>query len=206
MLNDEALRSSVEIARTNWRHWTDVFEHAGSVSTNPLFANPGVRFASFCKEYSVHRTIRAGKQNEFRLTLVNLFPVAITDDSGESLDDLERQVRPRFGTHDGTRRMISVVSKVAAFLRPERFVAWDRFARKGLNKISKRRPNAEFENYADYLRCFDRVWNAGLRERINRFIIKHGVKKPIERSDCFQRRVLDVALMKCGNRTMAEVW
>jgi hypothetical protein len=206
MLGDDDLRSSLTIARTNWTYWRDVYEDTGPVSANPLFAEPGRRFAAFCKEYSVHRTIRAGTQNDFRLILIKLLPAALCDDSGKSLDQVELRVRPNFGTHNGTRRMISVISKAAAFLRPERFVAWDRFARKGLNIISGRNPNASFEDYADYLHAFDETWNDELGERIRRYITRSNAHSPIEMESRFQRRVLDVALMKCGDRKMSETW
>ena len=133
MLTDDDFRSSLESARTNWRYWRDVFEHSGHYSDNPLFAEPGKRFAAFCKEYSVHRTIRAGTQNDFRLAMRENISSVINDDSGKGLDEIESQLRSKFGTHGGTRRMLSVFSKVAAFIRPERFVAWDQYARKGIN-------------------------------------------------------------------------
>jgi len=206
MLNDDDLRSSVQIARTNWGYWRDVFEHAGPVAANPIFAEPGKRFSSFCKEYSVHRTIRAGMQNEFRLTLMKLLPAAVSDDSGQLLDQIEKHVRPSFGTCNGTRGMLSVISKVAAFVRPERFVAWDTYARKGLNISSGHNPNASYDGYADYLRTFDDAWNGEMGDRVRRYISKNGTNSTIEVEARFQRRVLDVALMKCGNRKMSETW
>lgn len=203
MLSEQDIQSSLKTARRNWNNWRNVYEYAGSVRTNPLLSEPGRRFAQFCKEYSVHRTIRAGTQNEFRLTLIEMLPAAIRDDSGQTLDQLECRVRPSFGTHNGTRRMISVISKVAAFVRPEKFVAWDRYAKKGLNVVFGRTPNASFESYADYLQTFGEVWSGELGDRIRRYMRKLGAKSTIEKEAQFQRRVLDVALMKCGGRKMS---
>jgi hypothetical protein len=199
MINNTTIQSSLKVARINWNNWQDVFEHDGPVVSNPLFSEPGKRFGSFCKEYSVHRTIRSGKQNELRLLLVREFPSAIHDDSGKSLDELEEFIRPSFGTCDGTRRMRSVVSKIAAFLRPDRFVAWDTYARKGLNLILGRNPSAEFDSYASYLRSFDTVWQNDTGQRI-RFYVDRNRLCQVEAEDRFKRRVLDIALMKCGNR------
>lgn len=205
MLSVDDLRSSLEIARTNWKYWRNVYEHMGTPSTNPLLADPGTLFARFCKEYSVHRTIRSGTQNEFRRSLMEKISSFIEDDSGQALDAIEKELRRKYGTHDPPRKMLSVFSKVSAFIRPERFVAWDQYARKGINASLGRSPNAVFKSYAEYLFTFDTVWGGSLGERVRTYIARHG-NGTNERELRFQRRVLDVALMKCGNRKMSETW
>jgi hypothetical protein len=146
-----------------------VFEYNKGVPTNPLLANPK-KFDTFCAEYSVGRTIRKGTRHSFRLELSTSrqFSNAIQDGTGRSLDKLEVRLRKRFDTHEGTRCMISVLSKVAAFVRPERFVAWDRYAKKGLNIVLGRSASAPFYSYAEYLAAFDAAWDGGLGQEIKR--------------------------------------
>ncbi len=204
MLTQNDLRSSLAIARTNWAYWCDVYEHRGPIQKSPLFAENG-RFAKFCKEYSVHRTIRAGAQDLFRQTLAAKLPTAVEDDSGRGLDRLEAELRPRFGTRNGSRSMISAFSKVAAFVKPERFIAWDRYARGGLNRINGRTSSTPFASYEQYLRSIDDVWNGELGDGIRQYLAQNS-EHAIERELRFQRRVLDVALMKLGGRQMSETW
>jgi hypothetical protein len=202
-LDDGAILQSVQVARGNWGSWRDVFEHSGPTSENPLLASPK-RFASFCKEYSVIRTIRAGKHDEFLSTLrdSSQFKDAIDDDSGGTLDSLENELRRDFGTHDGTRRMVSVISKVAAFVRPERFVAWDKYAKKGVNIVLRRPASSSFSNYAEYLRAFEQVWDGEAGQQIRDYLTSVNTSFAVETEPRFQRRILDVHLMKCGGRKL----
>lgn len=199
---DSQINDALHIARKNWRDWRDVYEHSGPISRNPLLAEPGIRFGSFCKEYSVHRTIRAGTQQTFRRELARsqAFLEAIQNGSGHDLDVIEPTLRERFGTHDPPRRMISVLSKVAAFLKPERFVAWDQYAKKGVNVLIGGRANRAFNSYADYLAAFETVWNGEPGKMIREFIIRNDRQGDIETQTRFLRRILDVYAMKCGGR------
>ena len=124
MLLNDLIPTSIAVARKNWATWRAVYEHDASTSTNPLLADRD-RFARFLREYAVARTVRKGTQDAFRRMLIERISGAIRDGMGQDIDSLERELRPKFESHDGSRRMISVVSKVAALLKPERFVAWD---------------------------------------------------------------------------------
>jgi hypothetical protein len=150
---------SAKTARANWRGWRDVFEHSGPISTNPLLSRPD-RFAAFCKEYSVHRTIKKGTRDEFRLQLKDSpqFEKAIHDRTGQKLVTLEKQLRKNFGTLEGKRGMVSVLSKVAAFVRPERFVAWDKYGKRGVNRVLGRGVSVSFATYSDYLKEINQIW------------------------------------------------
>lgn len=204
MLSQNDLRSSVAIAHTNWRYWRDVYEHQGSIQSNPLFVELG-RFAKFCKEYSVHRTIRAGTQDIFRQTLAPRLHTAVNRDCGHGIDLLEAELRPHFGTRNGARSMLSVFSKVAAFVKPERFIAWDRYAKDGLRRIREHNRAKQFANYAEYLLAIDDAWNGDLGEDIRQYLAQNH-ERTIEKELRFQRRVLDVALMKLGGREMSDTW
>ena len=203
MTGAEGIPESVQVARQNWSDWRDVFEHVGPVRTNPLLADAD-RFKHFCKEYSVQRTIRHGTHNDFRLELAESpdFFAAIHDDSGQSLDKLEGALRTRFGTHDGRNSVRSALSKVAAFTRPERFVAWDRYAKAGANIALGRVASSRFDTYAQYLAAFDDVWNGRIGHQIREYVSIDGVQSEVESEERFLRRVLDMYLMRCGGRAV----
>ncbi len=198
-VSEKQLRHCVEVARANWRDWQDVFEHKSAVDTNPLLSDH-VRFSKFCKEYSVGRTIRHGKRDEFRLELVKSIQDVVRDETGQALDRYEEKLRPRFGVHRGTRRMVSVLSKVPAFISPGHFLAWDRFAKKGVNIALGRARNHAIRTYAEYLEAFDRVFRGQRGRQIRAFVVRH--RRSGENATCFGRRVLDMWLMTFGGREM----
>jgi hypothetical protein len=202
-LADNLISTSVNTARRNWNDWRDIFEHPGSVADNPLLADQG-RFAHFLREYSVRRTIRAGTHEQLRLKLAkseNVFRY----DTGDAIDNLERNLRDHFGTHDGRNRLISALSKVAAFIRPERFVACNSYAKKGLNIVRGRAASRKFDTHADYLAPFDEAWNGELGQEI-RDHMKNDVQSKAEGEPRFQRRILDVYLMVRGDRWKENKW
>ncbi len=201
VLEDHLIQESIKVARKNWDDWHDVFQHGGPIDKNPVLADPA-RFASFRREYSVNRNIWAGKHDEFRIELVksSQFKEAIQDDTGLALDRLEQNLRPRFGSKKGKNQIVSILSKVAAFVRPERFVAWDRFAKKGLNIVLGRGASSAFKTYSDYLAAFDSVWEGQPGKQIRDYVAKKGARNAVVRDPRFLRRVLDVYLMKCGGR------
>jgi hypothetical protein len=168
--NSEQIEQAIRTVREiTWHDWKDAFEHSGSISTNPILADP-VRFNRFCWKWRVGRTIRKGTHPEFRRLLLHSqkFEEAIRDDSGHLLVELEKNLRPEFGARkrNGVCSIVSMLSKVAAFVRPDRFVAWDRFAKRGLNMVLGRSVNARFDTYGEYLAGFERVWEGPHGERI----------------------------------------
>ena len=197
------LIQSINIARNNWSDWRDVFEHRGSVADNPLLANQK-RFVHFLREYSVGRTIRAGTHEELRIKLAASENVFL-DDTGDAIDELERNLRDHFGTHDGRNRLISALSKVAAFIRPERFVACDSFAKKGLNIVHGHAASRKFGTYADYLAMFDGAWNGELGREVRDYM-ENEAQCEAEMEPRFQRRILDVCLMALGDRWKKNKW
>lgn len=203
LLHPSQIRRSIRVARKNWKAWRDVFEHRSTIATNPLLSD-AKRFASFCKEYSVARTIRRGRQDEFRRSLIGSLPEVVRDDSGRALVRLEEELRRRFGaksrarTHGGPNRIVSVLSKVAAFVRPDQFVAWDTYGKKGVKRVLGR--TQEFQSYAEYLDAFDQVWNGQWGQQIRYLVATVPARSSFEREPRFLRRVLDVCLMKHGGR------
>lgn len=162
-MKDSQIREAIQIARKNWNDWQDVFEHSGPVRDNPLLAC-STRFASFLQEYSVYRTIRNGTHDELRRKLrkSGQFLKVIHDDTGHIFDRFEDRLRKKFGNDgvDGDKKhIISALSKVAAFVRPQRFVAWDRFAKMGVNVALGRAASSPFRGYAEYLAAFEEAWS-----------------------------------------------
>ena len=195
----DQIAKSLRTARDNWNCWKRVFEHRGPFGENPLLAEPEL-FAHFLWEYSVNRTICSGKHDELRQKLAKS-EWAFQDDHGEGIDKLEKQLRPEFGTtrDEGRNQIISALSKVAAFLRPERFVAYDRYAKKGLNDVLERGASSKFNGYSEYLATFDSAWHGEAGHEIREYLKKRAESK-VENELRFQRRVLDVYLMRRGGR------
>ncbi len=202
MTEAEAISESVQIARKNWSDWRDVFEHVDPPRTNPLLAKPD-RFKRFCVEYSVQRTIRRGTHDDFRRELAKSeFSAAIRDPTGQLLDKLEGKLRRRFGTQKGRNSIRSVLSKVAAFTRPQRFVAWDTYGKRGVNIALGRKASHRFNTYAEYLAAFDDVWNGRIGQQIKDYVAASGAQSAVENEPRFQRRVLDMYLMKSAGRKL----
>lgn len=145
------------------------------------------------------RTIRARTHDEFRLTLGSSaeFAGALDDPTGSELGRLECELRVRFGTRGGTRGLVSVVSKLATFIRPERFTAWDQFAQRGLNVALGRSKSRWFPDYAAYLTDFNELWKRPLGQRICEITEQAG-RAALETEPRFQRRILDLYLMTAG--------
>jgi hypothetical protein len=203
----ETVQYAIMIARQNWNAWREVFEHAGKVSTNPLLTNPET-FKKFVREYSVWRTISKGTRDAFRSRLRDSleFAKAIADDSGKQLLGLQQTWQIEFGTRNKkepgkSKAITSVLSKIDAFVRPERFVAWDGYAKRGLNITCGRPASRSFKDYVAYLTDIDRVCLGELGQAIRKETAQSPVYT-VEQGPRFQRRVLDVYLMKLGGRNM----
>ncbi len=201
--NTVPISESFSLARKTWDDWSGVFEHSGPISDNPLLADPSL-FARFLKLYSVSRTIRSGAHDRFRRKLIESqqFLDAIHDDTGHSIDDLEGNLRTDFGTHDGKNRIVSVLSKVATFIRPERFTAWDAYAKRGVNVVLERSAYSQINTYADYLAMFDKAWDGHPGQKIRDYAANGVAQCALETQPRFLRRVLDVYLMKRGGRKL----
>ncbi len=196
--HDATIQRAIVVARHAWHGWKIVLEDDATI----LLANPKV-FSRFCAEYSVGRTIRTGTKEECRRMIRRLIRRAIKDPLGSGIDNLDRRLRPHFGTRNG-RSMVSMISKVGAFYRPEVFVAWDKYARKGLNIMSNLPPSRNFTGYVHYLATVEQLWATPVRKQIESAVSAAG-GCPQYNPPAFGRRVLDVALMIVGGRREFEV-
>jgi hypothetical protein len=188
----------VEVARHNWISWRDVFEHKDTAADNPLLSDPD-RFAAFAGEYSVGRTIRAGRRNSFRIALREEGPfiAALQDVSGGALDLEEMRLRGRFGTREGQRGIRSALSKVAAFVSPHSFVAYDKYAATGLAKVLG---GKRAKSYAEYLEGMNTLLDGVVGQRIREICAGSYPTPYAHGHDRFNRRVLDTYLMRVGGR------
>lgn len=115
-------------AAQNWRDWQDVYEHAGSARDSPLLID-AAKFGKFLRMYSVQRTIRRSASDELRELLRSpqfQLTALLQDITGAALDQQEPSLREQFGVLQGQRGLRSALSKIAAFLAPHAFNAWDR--------------------------------------------------------------------------------
>jgi hypothetical protein len=112
----------------------------------------------------VGRTIGEGSHYQFRCFLRDSaeFADAINDQSGKKLASLEMTLRRKFGAERTTKTgknvisaVISALSKVAAFVKPETFVAWDKWAKRGLNAVLGQSVSRDFPTYVKYLGAFE---------------------------------------------------
>lgn len=196
--NEDNLQIAIHATNKVWKEWQVVFEYAGRLSKNPILADPCL-FRKFCHDWSVARTIRAGTSDEFRRVLLESydFSDALYDPTGKALDDLhESTLRPRFGTQDGKNGVQSVLSKIAGFVRPDIFTAWDRYATFGLNLAVGRSKILWYENYSEYLKSFNDIWEGPCGERIRG--MRNLTAISVATEPRFQRRVLDLYLMAEG--------
>lgn len=195
-------KNDMELAYKNWKKWQLVFEHQGEASENPLLAKANL-FKEFMAEYSVSRTIRAGQHDLFREMLgsdqVNL-AVKLNDESGCGLDMLDDELRSDFGTIGGKRGLRSVLSKVMAFLAPHSFVAWDQYARIGLNIKLGYSKSYVPSTYAEYLAGVNLLLKGDMREQLVKIAQGNYPTTYSSQNERFHRRVLDVHLMRIGGR------
>ena len=196
------ISQDTNIAKANWQNWINVFEHQGAIEQNPLLTSSEI-FKKFLGEYNVHRTIRAGKSDEFRKVFNSVdlrLAEKLNDSSGRCIDELEDLLRWDFGTMNGKRGIKSVISKIAAFLCPEKFVAWDKFARKGIACVRYSKSTHTYNAYADYLADVNFLLNEKMQYDLLDACQKNYPTQYSSESKRFQRRVLDVYLMRTGGR------
>ena len=123
---------------------------------------------------------------------------ALHDKTGAALDREEAELRLRFGVQKGRRRVRSAVSKVAAFLAPHDFIAYDTFALKGLGKLIGVSAVKNF-SYSEYLTTINKLFAGPLGLRIREVCTRYPTNYA-SMKDRFHRRVLDTYLMRIGGR------
>jgi hypothetical protein len=122
----------------------------------------------------------------------------LEDAAGAILDEQEPQLRTQFGTQGGRRKLRSALSKIAAFLAPHAFNAWDTHACKGLKCTLQLRRSVQ--SYAEYCVYLNQLLAGDLGERIQDACGNKYPTQYVKERDRFHRRVLDRYLMDLGGR------
>ena len=179
------------IAALNWKNWRDCFEAGGKMLPERLLEDSD-RFQEFIQEYGLWRYASAENRMRLRRWMTEEDRVGrlIAEKDGSGVDCLVQEMKDNGFT--GER---SFLSKIAAFARPDVFIAYDRYAKEGLFELGvvQRKPG----NYVMYLEAVRK-----LRCDIGKDIEKHleGRSLPPKNGAAFQLRVLDVYLMMSGSR------
>jgi len=201
MISQLHFELAFSIASSNWLLWQDVWEHQGEPNNSPIFQQE--KFLKFVSEYSVLRYVDENRRIEILNYIHDNYDLyGIIDNlDGYGIGLLTDDIQENFGGN----RQHSFSSKLAAFLRPEVFLASDRFSKAGVrsyfeNQLNQRTPAAHYNNYVKYLTACNVIW-----ERENPYIIEHlniinGFENINTNNLAFQRRILDVLLMMHGGR------
>ena len=199
-MNQSEFDWALSMAVQNWAEWRSDFEYAGNDKSNlPVLRNPN-RWAYFVWSYSVLRQLPAeakaiGMGIREQLNDGDRLGDALADNNGQGIDDLGDWIAT---LHPALGRRRSLASKLAAFARPDRFVAWDRFAKSGAAALCNHSSN--YRSYQDYLTDIDTIWGGPLGAQIRGRVASHPFTSVPVAEVRFQRRVLDHYLMIRGGR------
>jgi hypothetical protein len=201
-VNPSDADKALSIAAENWRDWSDVFGHIGPAMDNPILTSR-VHFGCFLWEYNVGRTIKSADARRLQRALREdeSFQAAVMNDDEERLADAVRRHSMNFSAKRSDGGLRSLLSKVAAFCNPGAFIAWDRFARRGLSRLIHGKDSRFESSLPDYQRAArsaaagDTILADGSAEKIVAKANEVGAPIP-----AFRLRVLDAAAMEVGRR------
>lgn len=203
-VDGELIAQAIKLVRTEtWgEKWRDLFLYDGEIETHPVFKLK--TWNTFCVEWSVGRTIREKKRDDLRLHLAQSrdFEEALQDSSGKKLGQFATYLSTDYGARrNGSKPavILSAISKVATFIKPKIFVAWDTYAAKGVNLTFERSATAKYKGgYSQYLADFNQIWKGEHGRCIRTTLIDDNITE--EQDDRFGRRVLDLYLMNLAGR------
>jgi hypothetical protein len=174
-------------------------------------------FRQFLSDWSIARVVRVEYQEDIRNFLNGKFRKAIArDHSGKVVTAGARHISQHRWTHKvastGKRMVpISLVSKVAFFFHPGRFVPCDGYSRRGINHLlgaahAGGAGHVQFETYEEYLEAFNNFFRKYER-KIASEVALPWVKAMAKGFDCdsgalsspaFRRKVFDGVLVGLG--------
>ncbi len=195
-LDTNLLTFALWTAGANWCRWAADFEHKGDCAELPVLAH-NERYRAFVSEYSLLRYYTLDEREQLRQKLYrsNAFKNALKPADGNGIDELAIQLTEEYPGFDTER---SFISKLAAFARPDTFVAWDRFARIGLSAVTNGPAKGNYRSYSEYLSAANGLQSAELGRKIDKYLDRSSL--PTDNRNAFRRRVLDVFLMVRGGR------
>lgn len=177
-----------------------------------IAAEPGELMADwfrwFVGSWGVARTIKNGQQVSVRKYLDGDFRKALLAGSGPDVVDTAAQHIQQQGWSAKSSLPVSLVSKIAFFLSPAKFVPLDRYALQGLNLLRQRECARALKgrSYREYLQVFNEhyakieprlalalkeSWVAGLAERL-------GCPVSALKTTAMRRKLFDDYLMHTG--------
>ena len=204
------LAKAGRIADDNWKVWQKDFEFDGDHARIPTLSDR-YRFCCFCRDYSLIRHSSSSVVESVRRALCDSdeFRQVVQDTNGGALDKLAEQLPRRV---PGIETERSLLSKLAAFARPDEFIAWDTFAQRGVHYLARRaeyppappgvplrspKKSAPYRTYADYLSDVRTLLDGASGNEIRDFVGDQGT-----RTKGFVLRVLDCCLMIVGGRPL----
>jgi len=195
-ISHEKLDRAIDLARKNWEDWRVEFEFGLSGEPphkSPLLAD-AYRFLCFAWEYSVFRDDSHQDIEKIRRTLVDRPEFLAAAVAGpQEVEDLATRIRTEAETtiDDDAR---SAISKIIAFAKPDKFIAYDTSARKGAYYIARDviHTGPYATSYVAYYEDVMPIFKGGLGNQIRANLSKEG--------RAFHLRVLDCCLMIEGGR------
>ena len=148
-MNDRLAEFAFLAAASNWAMWRADFEFGGNPTDLPVLVCEK-RFHAFVSEYGLLHGIKKPKRENIRVSLSkwNYLNKINNCEDRYLLDDIVKVAKNEF-IFKNTE--MSLISKLAAFARPEKFVAWDRYIRRGVSfVIIGSREKIKFENYEHF--------------------------------------------------------
>jgi len=167
-------------------------------------------YKRFVAEWRVARTIRSGTGENVRdLLNKRLLSVRNSTSPAELVEEVADALQKEgYGAKGG--RPISLVSKIAYFLRPKDLTPQDRFALRGLNcrRTENDLPRVRSGQYTDFVGAFNQEFSrvreeivAECKQRWARALVTRlGLGPRLLNTTAFQRKVLDNMLMAEGGR------
>ena len=185
-LDIEILKRATFRADLNWWEWRNVWQIGINFDDEQCLR----RFVSV---YGLLRGEGSLVRNHIHNYVSTRLEDALNDISGASLDQLSNQLSKELEC----RRHLSYLSKLAAFKKPERFVALDRFSKQGLISLGFL-TNADLNdlNYEIFLERVNQAWEEfefDIQSACEQHLICW-IGRP------FGLRILDCYLMEKGGR------
>ncbi|MDP3196048.1 hypothetical protein [Tabrizicola sp.] len=174
-------------AGSNWVHWRECFE-ARKPACPALDSEK--RFSTFISEYGLLRGVTRAERLRLRRVIIEIGLIKDCS-SGSDVDKLVEALVQR-----GFRREVSLVSKLAAFYKPEKFIAFDQFARRGLKQVLRLQELPY--PYSEYLSHVEALCLSDYGREISEYLQSRHI--PANNKQAFYLRVVDVFLMLRGDR------
>ena len=185
------LEVTAYIASLNWNAWRACFDNGAAMLRKRLL-EVADRFQELVQGYQLLRYESAENKKRLRIwmTKENRVGRLIAEADGSGVDCLAQEMKA-----GGFNRERPFLSKIAAFARPNVFIAYDNYARDGLVELGI--VEGAPDKHVMYLEAVRE-----LQRHIGKDMEKHLECRslPTENSGAFQLRVLDVHLMMSGGR------